>query len=131
MKSQNVRQDGLSPLQRRAVAALVVSKTQRAAAASLGIAERTLARWLIDANFQLALVQAEGELISGATRRLLGLQDAAIGAVDDVFRDKEASHHVKLRAAALAVDALLRLRELASIEKRLAELERRVQDGRN
>jgi len=46
MKSQNVRKDGLSPLQRRAVAALVTSKTQRAAAASLGIAERTLARWV-------------------------------------------------------------------------------------
>lgn len=131
MKSENVRQDGLSPLQRRAVAALVVSKTQRAAAATVGIAERTLARWLIDANFQLALVQAEGELIAGATRRLLGLQDAAIDALDAIFKDKEASHHVKLRAAALAIDALLRLRELASIEKRLSELERRANDDRN
>ena len=129
MKSQNVRKDGLSPLQRRAVAALVTSKTQRAAAASLGIAERTLARWLIDANFQLALVQAEEELIAGATRRLLGLQDAAIDALEAIFVDKEASHGVKLRAAALAIDALLRLRELASVEKRLTELERRLDDG--
>lgn len=129
MKSQNVRKDGLSPLQRRAVAALVTSKTQRAAAASLGIAERTLARWLIDANFQLALVQAEEELIAAATRRLLGLQDAAIDALEAIFGDKEASHGVKLRAAALAIDALLRLRELASVEKRLTELERRLDDG--
>jgi uncharacterized protein YaaQ len=129
MKSQNVRKDGLSPLQRRAVAALVTSKTQRAAAASLGIAERTLARWLIDANFQLALSQAEGELIAGATRRLLGLQDAAIDALEAIFNDTEASHSVKVRAIALAIDALLRLRELASVEKRLAELERTVQDG--
>lgn len=129
MKSQNVRKDGLSPLQRRAVAALVTSKTQRAAAASLGIAERTLARWLIDANFQLALSQAEGELIAGATRRLLGLQDAAIDALEAIFNDKEASHSVKVRAIALAIDALLRLRELASVEKRLTELERRLDDG--
>ena len=95
----------------------------------MGIAERTLARWLIDANFQLALVQAEEELIAGATRRLLGLQDAAIDALEAIFGDKEASHGVKLRAAALAIDALLRLRELASVEKRLTELERRLDDG--
>ena len=114
----------LTPLQRRAVAALVTSKTQRAAAASVGIAERTINRWLDDGDFQLALARAEGDVIGGASRRLLGLQDAAIDAIDGAFKDVDASHGVKLRAAALWVDALLKLRELASIEKRLSELER-------
>ena len=124
MKSENVRQDGLSPVQRRAVAALVVCKTQRAAAASVGIAERTLARWLIDGNFQAELSRAEGEVIAEAVRELLGLASSAVGCLRDTLDDKELSAGVRIRAAALALDALLRLREWASIEKRLSELER-------
>jgi len=86
MKSQNVRKDGLSPLQRRAVAALVTSKTQRAAAASLGIAERTLARWLVDAWLTaviqpvtagaMTVIQSDNSHSASYTGDLQGVNDA-------------------------------------------------------
>lgn len=113
----------LTPAQRRAVAALLTERTARAAAEKAKIAERTLYRWLADPDFNRALSEAEGEVIAGATRRLLQLQDKAIDAVDDVFKDGETSAAVKLRAAQLTIDAMLKLRELRNVEGRLAALE--------
>lgn len=113
----------LTPAQRRAVAALLTERNTRAAAEKAKVAERTLYRWLADARFTQALTEAEGEVIAGATRRLLQLQDAAIDAVDAVFKDKETSAAVKLRAAQLTIDAMLKLRELRNVESRLVALE--------
>jgi len=122
--AENGRQTkDLTPAQRRAVAALLTERTARAAAEKAKIAERTLYRWLADPDFSRALSEAEGEVIAGATRRLLQLQDKAIDAVDDVFKDGETSAAVKLRAAQLAIDAMLKLRELRNVESRLAALE--------
>ena len=87
------------------------------------MAERTLYRWLADPDFAVALAAAEGDIIAGATRRLLALQDKAIDAVDGVFADAETSAAVKLRAAQLTIDAMLKLRELRNVEGRLAALE--------
>lgn len=78
---------------------------------------------MADARFTQALTEAEGEVIAGATRRLLQLQDTAIDAVDAVFKDKETSAAVKLRAAQLTIDAMLKLRELRNVESRLVALE--------
>lgn len=113
----------LTPAQRRAVAALLTERNTRAAAEKAKVAERTLYRWLADARFTQALTEAEGEVIAGATRRLLQLQDLAIDAVDVIFQDKDAAPAAKLRAAALVIDGLLKLRELRNVERRLAALE--------
>ena len=123
-------QTDLTAAQRRLIPALLTSKTVKAAALVAKVSERTAYRWLADdANFQAALSQAEGEVIAGAVRALLGLAESAVDCLRDTLDDKELSAGVRIRAAALAIDALLRLRELASVEKRLTELERTVQDG--
>lgn len=122
----------LSAAQRRLIPALLTCRTVTAAAESARVAERTAFRWLAsDANFQAELARAEGDVIGGAVRALLGLAESAVDCLRSTLDDKELSAAVRIRAAALAIDALLRLRELASIERRLAELERQVQDGRN
>ena len=122
--AENGRQTkDLTPAQRRAIAALLTERNARAAAAKAKVAERTLYRWLADPDFAVALAAAEGDIIAGATRRLLQLQDKAIDAVDAVFGDGETSAAVKLRAAQLTIDAMLKLRELRNVEGRLAALE--------
>ena len=122
--AENGRQTkDLTPAQRRAIAALLTERNARAAAAKAKVAERTLYRWLADPDFAVALAAAEGDIIAGATRRLLALQDKAIDAVDGVFADAETSAAVKLRAAQLTIDAMLKLRELRNVESRLAALE--------
>lgn len=117
----------LSARQQRAVAALLASKTVAEAAASAKVGERTLFRWLAeDVAFRAALSQAEGELLATTTRRLLGLQGQALEALEYLLTRGE-SEGVRLRAAQVALELSLKLREQVSIEQRLQALEQAQQ----
>ena len=113
----------LTPTQQRAVRALLTSKGVSEAAKLAKVGERTLWRWLLDPGFKVALSAAEGELLDAATRRLLGLQESAIETFEQVLGDASASQAVRLRAAQLVLDYLLKLRELRDVEQRLTALE--------
>jgi hypothetical protein len=109
---------------RQAVAALLTAPTVAEAARVAGVAERTIYRWLAgDAAFVADLRAAEETAIDHAARRLVGLQDDAIGLLGDVVADATAAPGVRVRAASLIVDLALRLRELRSLEERVAALE--------
>lgn len=118
----------LTNRQRKAIAALLSTRNVTEAAQASQVGERTLYRWLTLPDFRSAVTEAEGEAIDAAARRLIGLQDSAINTIQDVLA--KASAAVKLRAAQTILDYLLKLRELRSIEHRLTELERTVQNGK-
>ena len=61
----------LSASQRRAVLAVMATRTTVAAAEKAEVSLRTLHRWLGDPAFQAALTEAEAELQTVATRQLL------------------------------------------------------------
>jgi len=113
----------LSARQQRAIAALLTSKSVAEAAASAKVGERTLYRWLAeDRAFRAALLAAEGDLLATTTRRLLGLQGQALEALEYLLTRGE-SEGVRLRAAQVALELSLKLRELTCIEQRLQALE--------
>ena len=117
----------LTPKQEAAVRALLTSKNVGEAAAAVGVSERTLYRWLTDPAFRAALSVAEGDLLDAATRRLLTLQDDAIGAFEDVLTGgPDVTDTARLRAAQAVLDYLLKLREMRSVEERLTALEAKV-----
>jgi hypothetical protein len=121
--SQNGTHAELTSAQRKGLAALLVAKNVREASQASGIAERTLHRWLADARFLLALSSAEGQAIDAATRRLVGLQDKAVGALESILDNPAAHPSLRLRAAVCVLEQLIRLRELRNTEARLAALE--------
>jgi hypothetical protein len=101
-----------------------------AAAELAKVGARTLYRWLAeDGAFKVALAAAEGVAIDAATRRLLGLQESAIGTLEGVLNDDDASAHARVRAAGMVIDYLLKLRELRNVESRLAALEAALEGG--
>jgi len=113
----------LSARQQRAIAALLTSKSVAEAAASAKVGERTLYRWLAeDRAFRAALLAAEGDLLSTTTRRLLSLQGQAIETLESLLSRAE-SEGVRLRAAQVALELSLKLRDQVSIELRLQALE--------
>lgn len=113
----------LSAKQNKAIAALLSSKTVLGAAEMAGVSARTLTRWLADADFRAALLEAESEAIDAATRRLIGLQGVAIDCLHETLSDRKALPGIRMRAAQSILDFLMKLRDLRNIEKRLAALE--------
>jgi hypothetical protein len=81
----NGNPEGLTSRKKRAIAALLTSRDIKAAALAAKVGERTLHRWLDDQSFRDALQAAESEAINTATRRLIGLEDSAVNAFNDVF----------------------------------------------
>jgi hypothetical protein len=113
----------LSAKQQRAIVALLASKSVAEAAQAAKVGERTLFRWLAeDQPFRAALSQAEGDLLDTATRRLLSLQGKSIDALEYLI-DRAETESVRLRAAQVAIETSLKLRELRDIEQRLTALE--------
>lgn len=111
--------------QELAIRALLTTPTLAAAARQVHISQRTLSRWLEDADFRSALATAEGELIDAAQRQLLRLQSKAIGVHEELL-GAGVPHSVRLRAAQSVIDAMMKLRELRTVEERLAALEERL-----
>jgi len=118
----------ITPKQNKAIAALLTERTATAAAQAVNISERQLYRWLADPVFCAHLKQAEGRLLEATTRRLLASVGAALDTLDEL-NTGAASESVRARAANDILNQLLRVRELADIEKRLAALEAASHDN--
>lgn len=116
----------LTTQQHRAIAALLSSRNVAEAAHQARVGERTMYRWMKDPPFRAALLEAEGEAIDVATRRLLGAQEKAIDTVVAMLDDPCVPKWLQLQAAQMLITNLLKLRELRNIEERLTALEARA-----
>lgn len=108
--------------QARALAALLEHRSIKAAAEACGLNERTIRRYLEGPEFRRALARAESDTIDEAGRRLLGGQDAALDALEELITGADNDANRRLAAVAW-LDFALRWRELKNIEQRLTELE--------
>ncbi len=114
----------LTTLQKKAIAALLSTRTVEQAAEKAGCSDRAIYGWPAkDEAFKRELAVAEGQAIDRATRQLIALQDGAISVFVQILANREASDSVRLRAAQSILDYLLKLRELRNVESRLAKLE--------
>lgn len=114
----------LSTKKHKAIAALLVEPNQALAAQSAGVGERTLARWLAEDNeFVSAVRDAEEAAISHAVRCLVQLTEDAVNVLGGVLKDEFATDGVKVRAAGLVLEQVVKLRELRDFEERIAALE--------
>ena len=118
----------LTPSQTRAIAALLREPSTEAAAEATGVARSTIYRWLKEPDFRLALRQAEADAVAGASRYLAGLSSEALGVVIEVWRNQANPAMVRLRAATAWLEQMLRVRDAAQLEERIAALERLVEE---
>lgn len=111
----------LSLKRTRAIVALLSTPNLVAASEASGVTERTLRRWMKREDFRAALAEAEAEALDAATRRLTGIQGKALEVIEKALEAESLS--LRLRAAQLAMEYLLKLRVLRSVEERLERLE--------
>ena len=121
----------VSPKQARAIAALLdpANRTNEAAAVAAGVGKRTLQDWLSsDPDFQAALTEAQSAMIGDATRRLTALTGLAVDALAECL-GPYTNEKTAMTAAVAVLDRVLKFKELADFEQRLAALEQRESNG--
>jgi len=117
--------DGLTPKQHKALAALLSEPTVTAAAANVGIGERTLHTWLREPAFDAAYTAARHDAVGLAVGRLQHATGIAVDALIDVLDTQytPAPAAVRVSAAKVIIEYALRFRELDELESRIAQLE--------
>jgi uncharacterized protein YggE len=113
----------LEPGQERAIIALLSEPTLKAAAASAGISETTLWRWLRDPYFGQAYKEARREAVEQATAKLQALASEAVETLGQILRDDKVAPHVRANAAARVLALAYKSRDLDDLEVRLEALE--------
>jgi hypothetical protein len=113
----------LSTAQYRAIASLLTKGAPTIAALDAGISRSTLYRWQHEPLFVAALRDAEQEAVEGLARSLAGLGDSAADTLRDALSPAQ-KITVRLRAAEVVINNLLRLRELVTLEARIEALEK-------
>ena len=120
---QDATPDGLSTKQRKAVEALLATGEVSAAAREAGVSRATLHRWLKEPAFLAAVREAEARALDDLSRLLVRLGRTAAATLAKAMAEPSAPWATRVRAADAALGRLLQLRELATLEARVAALE--------
>lgn len=121
---QNLTAGELTGKQRKAVEALVATGEVSAAAKEAGISRETLHRWLRQQPFAQAVRDAEAKALDDLSRLLVRMGRTAAATLAKSMSDASVPAATRVRAADVTLSRLLQLRELATLEARVVELER-------
>lgn len=112
--------------QRKAIAALLAERSIVNAAAVVGVGESTLYRWLRDPEFVAELERAEMQVIGEATRIVIKNASEAIECLVEMYKNPDVDDTNRRLAATQVANQMTKLRELHVLERRIAELEERL-----
>jgi len=120
----NVTDPPLSPKQRKAIEALLITGEVSAAATEAGVSRVTLYRWLRQPVFTAAVRAAEARALDELSRLLVRLGRSAATTLATAMNDPATPAATRVRAADVVLARLLQLRELATLDARVTELEK-------
>jgi hypothetical protein len=121
----------LSAKQEEAILALLAHQGVDKAAEVVGIAPRTLYRWMNEPLFDKAYRKARRAAFGQGASRLQHAAGAAVSTVLKVMLDQHTQPSTKLRAADLVLTHGAKAIEIEDIEARVAELERVAEETKN
>ena len=112
-----------------AIAALLTQRNMEEAARAVGVAPKTLLRWLQVPEFQTAYRKARRDTHGQSIARLQQATGAAVSTLLKVMVDPGTPASTKVRAADSVLDHSAKALELEDIEARVSELERAAADA--
>jgi transposase-like protein len=115
--------DKLTPVQERAIVALLANSTIKRAAKSIGVDETTLWRWLQDKDFHNAYRTARRESVSQAIARLQQASSEAVNTLREVVKDKKQPAPARVSAAKAILEFSMKAVEIEDMAERLAQVE--------
>ena len=105
----------------------MTNPTQTKACEVAKVSRATLRRWLADSQFNQALIQAEGQALTDATRVLMSGRDSALGTLGKLMTNA-ASENVRRNAANDWLSLMYKSYELQTLEERVRRLEEAQND---
>ncbi len=111
-----------------AIGALLAFHTLTEAAASGGIGESTLRRWLCDETFARLYRQERTRMLESTVNLLRQKSVAAVETLAEVANDKEASASARVSAARSVVELAIKGAELQDLEARIDDLEQMARE---
>ena len=122
----SAKTDKLTRNQARAIEALLTHRTIEDAAGAVGVNPRTIYRWMNEPAFRLSLDQATTGAINQSVADIHSSRSALGEPIFRVRDDIDVSPGVRLRAAQIIDNSLLRWRELLDVEQRITRLEQEL-----
>jgi hypothetical protein len=117
----------LTPRQMRAVEAMMSEPTSRAAAKKARIGVTTLYRWLASPTFADALREARAQTFERTMAGLSAASETAVEVLREIMSEEAAAARetasVRVRAARVALGAMLRAHSMIETEERLRGIE--------
>ena len=120
----------LTSRQKLAIESILATGDVTIAAQSVGVNRATLYRWMKQPTFVQAVHAAEADAVEDLSRMLVRLGRTAVATLARAMNDPATPPATKVRAADATLSKLLQLRELATLEQRVAALEASVGEGR-
>jgi hypothetical protein len=114
--------------QRRAIEVLLKSGSVSKAAEAAHVSRNTLHRWMREPAFAAALAAAEADALANLSRRLVDLGDKATDTLEEAMAYDPKAPGARVAAANSVLANLLKVRELAMLENRVAALEQAILD---
>ena len=109
--------------QEEAIAALLTQRNIDEAAKSIGVAPKTLLRWLKIPEFQTAYREARRAAVAQSSARLQQATSAAVSTLLKIMVDPNAPPSTRVRAADSILDHAKQAIEIEDVEIRVAALE--------
>jgi hypothetical protein len=120
--------DNLDPQQEKALLALLSEPTVKRAAEASGVPERTLYRWMDDAEFGRAYRQARRRAFSQAISLCQRYVPVALQTLARITADESAPHSSRVSAASAVLKFGRDSIELDDLAERIGHLERQLGD---
>ena len=120
---------GLTVRQRKFVAALLAAPTVREAAKVAGICETTSHRYLADPRVRAALAERQDGVLGQVSRRLASEMGTALDVLVAVMGNDLMPPAPRVSAARAVLECGLKLAELVALAERVADIERRLDEG--
>lgn len=125
-----IENERLSAKQTRAIDALLVAPTIRAAAKAAKVSEATLWRWLNEPAFDRAYREIREKLLKTTITALQARGNQAVQTLVDVMEDALSPAGSRVQAARAILELSIKSRELIEMEERLRAIEERLEDRR-
>lgn len=111
----------------QAITALITTTSIKAAAARVGVNEKTIRRWLDDPEFAHKVNQAQIEVMQGTIRGVINAGNRAVETLLNIMGSDEYPASARVSAAKAVINNNTKILELQTVQQTLEEFESAIE----